>query len=370
MFYLNGEKVSVDKLIEEFNVPMPSTRVGVMELHESQVRPDIPNGGIKHTIEKRRKTSFRGQHPVSGEDLEIGYSKATPRKKDGLLQLIPRKVVFEGHKKRFEMKTMKEEWVYFCLHPHCEGSPFNVGKEMLWKIFDAGIIAKKGIDKDNVLTDCMILIRDLEHDVLINKAKGMNISVYEKTDDEIKFDMNAKAKENPKVFMEKALSVTIEWKGSVKDAIDNGIFVSRVVNGMNRWYWGQGAKSGSEICIIDKGADPFDFLVEKMSEEFDFYRTEMKRIAGKGALDKEIEKKLKEPEVEVTQTKVSIAINFLEEKGKFIIKEDKVLWAKDETILVYREGGEWKDELEAKANNDNTVRRRLSGTYNLMNRKK
>lgn len=360
MLYINGEKKDVNEVIKEFNVPLPETKIGVLELHPSQVRPDRTNGGIKHTVEKGILAKFRGAHPKDHTDIEIAYSSSPAKKlQDGTLQCNPRIIGFPGHKMRIDITQEKEKWVYLWLHKRCADSPFNKNGERFYQVFNPEIIAKSQMAKDDVLTDCLIAIRETSFDQLLFKAKGMNIPTYEKKEAEVRAEMNSLAKANPEKFIKEFTSETIAWKGTIKDAIDNHIFVQRNHMGMQRWYWGdQGARKNLEICIIDKGADAFEVLAVKISEELPFFRAELKRIADGITAETVVKEELQKPvDVTVTQTKLGEAIEKLHRAGMFHVKHKEVYWKTPDGELIARlTTDDMLHELEVKANNDKSLR--------------
>lgn len=366
MLYINGEKQDVDKVIKEFNVPIPETKVGVLELDASQVRPDYANGGIKHTVEKGILAYFRGRHPSKHTDLEITYSEAAPKKlQDGRLVPSPRIIGFPGHKMRLDMTDAKEKWVYLWLHKRCGDSPFNRNGEKWYKVFDPTAIATQQNANDDVLTDCLVAIRETTGMQLIHKAKGLNISTYEKKEVEIRAELNSRAKANPARFIKEFTEDTIEWKGTIRDAIDNQIFIQKNHMGMQRWFWGdKGARQGKEICIIDKGADAFDTLVIQISQELTFYRAELKRIYDGAVAETVIKEELKTPVDEtVTETKLGAAIRKLNDAKMFHVEQSgSILWSKDDSKLGKQTTDNLLADLEAIANNDASIRMKFIQT--------
>lgn len=391
MFYLNNEKIEVSKVIELFGVPMPDTAIAVMELDPSQVRPDLINGGIKHTVERRFKTTFRSTYPETGEDMEISYSESTPIKDlQGRTKYFPRQLSFEGHKMMFDMATKKEKYVYFWLNPRCGESPFNKGKEKQWNIFNPETIAIKDWDKESAIADCIVLIKDFSFDQLVHKSKGMNLATFEKKESELKTALASRAKLDPAKFIKEITSETIEWKGNIRDAIDKGIFVQRYLGGTNRWFWEAGAKKGSEICLIDKGADAFDVLLTKMVEDIPFYRAELQRIGSEASVARKLDKALKEekeeentPKPELTdgttnqgvdgvESKIMTAIKHLDAKGFFDIEEKTKLvrfGKKKIADVCYINSDNWMDDVEAACNNKPAIKSKIGGTYNLVKNK-
>lgn len=359
MFYINGIKTDVKDVIERFGVFIPDTPYGVMELDDSQVREDRINGGIKHTVEKAVTTVFRTTDPKSKEDLEIAYSKATPRKKGDTLNYIPRKIIFAGHKMRFDMKTQLGEWVAFWISPRHKDSPFNRGKEAFWKVFDAESKAKDQLKKDDLLTDCLIAVRDMDENTLRHKARGMGIDLTDMKEAQIRASLTARAKTDSQKFLDDLASDVIEWKGKIKEAIEKGVFVQEVINGMPRWHWGKGDMSGKEICIITKGSDPFEFLIEAIANgDLAIYREQLKRIGNKESVDKSIEKQLG------GDISFQGMIEMLVEKGRIEFENGNAYWntSKGRTGEI---GIATQDTLISLTETDAKLKKRITLAYNL-----
>jgi len=351
MLYLNGKKTTATELINQFNIPIPKKKSAILELHDSQVRKDYVNGGIKFSIEKRVFANFKATDPNSHEDLEIAISSKSPQmdKKTEAVTYFPRKVAFEGNRMRVDLNKNLEKYVYFYLNPACADSPF-AGREVKWKVFNSEKTAQKANAYDEALTEALAYIKICDFEELKNKAKGMNVNTYEMSQAEIKKAMIDLAKANPSDFLFKITDNTIEWRGQIKDAIDTGIFETKVINGMPRWFWGKGEKAGQEICIIDKGQDHFEFLLAKITENFEVVYNQLSTLQKKTATNEKIQKQLasvqedaESPTKEMVVKLISRSLIVYEraEKKAYYAKNDEL----GEEICPITDSKEWANEL-------------------------
>jgi len=309
--YVNGKKTDVKELIKQYNIPIATVgkrkKYIDFELHPTQVKPDYLNGGLRHSVTRGYLTVFRAADPKTGEDIEIVYSKTPPRKdKNDRMQYSPRELVFNGHKQRFDLHQNLEQAVYTYLYPSTEDSPFfNKLKGAEWRLFNPEKIAERVVAQDEMLTEALTFVKNTGADQLKVIGKGIGLSFGEEvTDIEIRSILTGVAKTNPETFLLKVTSNSVQWRGRIKDAIDTGIFTIKTINGFPRWFWEQGDRAGKEICIIEGGANPFEFLVQWMIEhDFQDFYGELNRVQKKDAVAAELERQLegvKEPAKEPT----------------------------------------------------------------------
>ena len=327
MFYLNGEKVSVDKLISEYNIPMPNKTLGIFELDKSQIRRDRSNGGIKYAISKQVRTKFRGTDPKTKEDVEVAYSEGTPKRKDGIITCFPRNLEFTGHRTYFDTQEEKEKWVFFYLYPRNKQSPFRPSRKVpYWQIFDPELQAGESNRYDDLLTDCLLFIRECKEADLKHKAKGMGIDVTQFSHAEIMAAMRQKAKANPERFLNDLTDHSVEWKGRVLDAIDSGVFTQVMKNGLTRWHWGKGDFTGEEICIVQASEAPLEALMRAMADgDFSVFHGQLKIIEKQTSVKEKTDSHLKDIEKK-EEVSVTDMINALIENQSIIEDGGEAFW--------------------------------------------
>ena len=212
----------------------------------------------------------------------------------------------------------------------------------------------------------------------------MGISTHEKSHIEIKAEMIQKAKANPTKFLTDITDHTVEWKGTVLDAIDDGIFVMKMKNGMNRWHWGKGDFVGEEIAIVQASEDPFEALLRAMSEgDLSIYYEQLKIISRSDKINKNTSnqlEKIKENEdripVDDTQPELpsktigeseltpTFLLDFLVGKEAVEVKEGVAFWTTGDLAEIGP-----VDEIEAVASGNNKIYKRMRLGYNRLKKK-
>lgn len=371
--YINDKRVEVKELIEKYGVPVPPKKRKYVdfELHPTQVKPDYLNGGLKHTVSRGYPTVFRSADPKTGEDIQIVYSKTPPRKnKDERIEYSPRELIFNGHKQRFDLSQNLEQYVYTYLYPGNEDSPFHKrGKEKEWRLFNPEKIAKAAVAQDESLTEALMFVKQTDADTLKMLGKGMGMSFSEDmTDVEVRAIMTSTAKTNPQTFLLKVTSNSIQWRGRIKDAIDTNIFVMKTINGLPRWFWAKGDRDGKEICIIDSGANPFEFLVQWMIEhDFQDFYGELNRVQNIEGNVKKLETALDSVQPEVSFKDMVLAL-VGKEKIDYNRETRTVSWIVGEElekIVKVRSNSNksWMETLEEAANTDSVLMDKIKAEY-------
>lgn len=361
--------------MNQFGVPKPTKGYVDFQLHQSQVKPDFANGGVKHSVAKDYLTTFRRVDPKTKQTVQVSYSETPPIKnaKTDRMEYTPKRLTFEGFCMKFDANQDLEKYAYTYVYPKNQESPFRKkNEEVKFYVFNPEYVAKKQNKFDDVLTDALTYVKEAAIDELRMKGKGMGMSFTDKGEEEIRSDMRQKAKANPTNFLKQVNSESNEWRGRVQDAIDTGIFETKIVNQMPRWYWGKGEFAGKEICIIDKGANQFEFLLSHMLTDWDTFYHGLGRVQSKDSNEKNLEQKLQSAKApKLPEDKFREVINTLQSKGKIFYnpleKTVKYVKAGKEAGLIatVAEGETWQEAVEKVSEVDKSIKLGLNGMFNL-----
>lgn len=377
MLYVDGKPVGVMELRARYNLPEIKKDYVDFQLDSSQIKPDHANGGVKHSLAKEILTSFRRVDPATKQVVEISYSESAPTKdeKTQKVKYSPKRLTFEGFSQRFDATQDLEKVTYFWLTPRCGESPFRKNKDpKFFNPFYPEVVAKKQNKLDTLLGDALVFVRDAQIDDLRMKGKGLNLNLTnDMSDDEVRATVTAKAKGNPGLFLKQINDKSIVWRGRVKDAIDIGIFEKKSRNQMPCWYWAKGDRTGTEICVIDNGADPYEFLLNFMLTDWDNFYHELGRVQMKSVNEKQLQQKLENTE----SAGIPIQSKF-RDMLQVLMNAGKIFYNPISKEVSYIKGGEvgklitginkdetWIDAVERAATADTKVKQGLTGMYNL-----
>lgn len=374
MLFVDGKTATIDELRTRFNVPEFKKEYMDFQLDPSQVKPDHANGGVKHSIAKEVLTSFRRVDPTTRQIVQIGFSDAPPIEdpKTKRIQYSPKRLTIEGYSQRYDTTQDAEKIIYLWLQPRCGESPFRKKNDpKFYNVFNPEVVAKKQNKADTLLTDALTYVKDAPIDGLRMTGKGLNLNLtQDMSDDEVRAMVTAKAKANPADFLKKINDKSIVWRGRVKDAIDTGIFEKKTRNQMPCWYWSKGDRTGKEICVIDNGADAYEFLLSFMLTAWDDFYHELGRVQMKGTNEKNLEAAL-ETVVEADTLKESAIkdqlLKLLSRDAIYYNRENKTAYFvngdAEEEITKIAKSKEWLNEIVAIAESNKALADKIYFKY-------
>lgn len=291
--YYEKEEMSAAKLAELFGIQK--------DIFPKGVKSDVPvdfafDSSKQKTVNGQKRCIHKLQLPttftasVDGETISITYfeSKAQRKNKktgENFIETLPRKLPLDRKVSRFSPSRFADRIVYFALHPQCSTSPLHkLGNERSFghKDYDkeAVVYLKNKLEENAIMNE----ILTMPESTLKLRAKGMEIP---NADTLSKEGLQAalmtrleRAKlsadgESLKAFQAKWTSGYSSIRGQIQECVDAAYIEMRSIpGGKVQWSWKDGLSAVDKdiICTVEKGLQPFDFLLNHITANWDTYR--------------------------------------------------------------------------------------------------
>ncbi len=282
-----GERqVTVDELSKKVNIPVEKlSKSRRFELNPSFNGVDLGNSDYQRKsvfktpsgITKPAVFTFRDS---DGYDCSLRYCTQVPHKKrtnDGVVDVYtPRKVRIEGEGTHAQNNDLA---VWMWLNPANNQSPYRRTTYWLWQLFDQEEIANSTVESVDRLFDALSHVNNLSADNMVIFAKGIGLSVGDKSAKEVRAQLLTIAKDDPEGYLKRTTQELVNFHGLVQDAIDRGIFIQKESHGTSFWTWAEGPYKGVEILFTDKSKDANEMLKDFVTEKDNvaFYWVELNK---------------------------------------------------------------------------------------------
>lgn len=307
----DNEQMKAQKVAKIFGLdaelfpPKGSTKAPYVqfELDKSKCR----NVGGQDRMIKQEQMPCSFTATQDGDTVTVYYFKTKRNKGDGEYELSPRKIALDKKVTSYNRIKNADLIVYLALHKLCSTSPLadkagpktyglkNHGKEsmeyLLVKKQEQELYAK-------IFQDPIKLVRI--------RAKGIKIPNVDNMDDELVRAELAKRLDKAvkngtfETFLNEYNAPYSGIRGMAQECIDRGVLTQKTVGqGYWSWQWGQGQPKSGQLCKVERGQHPTDFLVDFLVNNWDAYHSYIEQALkvahqDKGGYVEQFEQSLKE----------------------------------------------------------------------------
>lgn len=287
------EEVSASVVAEIFDIKK--------DLFPKGIKSDVP---VDFAFDKSKQAQVNGHKrcihrlslptkftaSVDGESISITYfEKKVDRKNkksgESYTETLPAKLTMDRKVNKYGPRKFADKIVYFALHPQCSTSPLH-------KLGDERSFGHKDYDKEAVIyleakkeeNLVMSEIWSMPEPILRLRAKGLGVAnvdamSYQTIQANLltrleRAKLNADG-ESMKAFMAKWNSGHSSIKGQVQECVDAAyIEMKSIPGGKIQWSWKDGLSAVDKdvICVVERGMQPFDFLLNHLTANWDTYR--------------------------------------------------------------------------------------------------
>jgi len=256
MLYVDNVKVSAKELEDRFKVTLPKAEVLTFELTPRKRKFSYDNNVEVHPPSIKIRSYFSASDNT-GQSCEIRFATGSPvRKKDRNgnvdMEFPENFITWSGKTMIFDPIRDRERVLYLYLNEACGNSPFCAKKDKAtYAIKDFNAEAEQENLKDDYLLDALTIVSQLSDEDLRFRAKGLDIhSVDKMTTEQVKRELNTRAKTNPYEFIRLMKGKEIKVTGIIRNAIDKQIVIVKKVDLNDSWVWNHGIQKGTFMCVV------------------------------------------------------------------------------------------------------------------------